>query len=66
MGTLEDKREPSMEEVDLNESSVRCANSDTLPADVFDEAPDPRIQVGGLPLRHFAGPLAEALLLKRM
>ncbi|XP_042885447.1 SH3 domain-binding protein 5-like isoform X3 [Penaeus japonicus] len=45
MGTLEDKREPSMEEVDLNESSVRCANSDTLPADVFDEAPDPRIQV---------------------
>ncbi|XP_063606100.1 SH3 domain-binding protein 5-like isoform X2 [Penaeus indicus] len=45
MGTLEDKRESSMEEVDLSDTNMRCANSDTLPADVFDEAPDPRIQV---------------------
>ncbi|ROT64452.1 SH3 domain-binding protein 5-like [Penaeus vannamei] len=45
MGTLEDKRESSMEEVDLSDTNMRCASSDTLPADVFDEAPDPRIQV---------------------
>lgn len=51
MGTLEDKRESSMEEVDLSDTNMRCASSDTLPADVFDEAPDPRIQVGGLALR---------------
>lgn len=66
MGTLEDKRESSMEEVDLSDTNMRCANSDTLPADVFDEAPDPRIQVGGLPLRRLCCAWAETTSVNMM